>query len=67
MAQIPYDERRTREEMTSLQLQRLQQTLTYASDKVAFYRRLFHEHRISPQDITSLDRVSQLPFSRNRI
>ncbi len=64
MAQIPYDERRTREEMTSLQLQRLQQTLTYAGDNVAFYRRLFHEHRITPQDITSLDRVSQLPFSR---
>ncbi|MGO9571669.1 MAG: phenylacetate--CoA ligase family protein [Desulfomonilaceae bacterium] len=64
MAQIPYDERRTREEMTSLQLQRLQQTLTYARDNVAFYRRLFHKHRINPQDITSLDQLSQLPFSQ---
>jgi phenylacetate-CoA ligase len=64
MPQILSEERRPREEMAALQLQRLQQILAYVNDNVVFYRRLFHEHRVSPQDIISLDQVSLLPFSK---
>ena len=64
MARIVSEERLPREEMTALQLERLQQTLTYAGQRVDFYRRLFAKHNLNPQDITSLDHLSQLPFTQ---
>lgn len=50
--------------MRGLQLHNLQYTLAYAQEKVDFYRRLFKENGVSPQDITSLDQISQLPFTK---
>lgn len=50
--------------MRGLQLYSLQHTLAYAQEKVDFYRRLFKENGVSPQDITSLDQISQLPFTK---
>ncbi len=64
MAQTMPEERLSRDEMTDLQLRRLQQTLTHAQQNVDFYRRLFHEHSINPQDIISLDQVARLPFTK---
>jgi phenylacetate-CoA ligase len=64
MNQPKPDEQRTREDMRALQLHDLQNTLAYANERVDFYRRLFQENGISPQDITSLDQISQLPFTK---
>lgn len=64
MTQIMPDERLTREEMSDLQLRRLQQALVYTHEKVGFYKRLFQENGVSPQDIKSLDQISQLPFTQ---
>ncbi len=50
--------------MRGLQLHNLQHTLAYAQEKVDFYRRLFKENGVSPQDISSLDQISQLPFTK---
>ncbi len=64
MTQIMPEERLTREEMADVQLRGLQQTLVHAYNNVEFYRRLFHEHGISPHDITSLDQITKLPFTK---
>lgn len=64
MAQTMHEERLSRDEMTDLQLRRLQQTLAHAHQNVDVYRRLLHEHSINPQDITSLDQVARLPFTK---
>jgi len=64
MTQIAVEERLTRDEMSALQLQRLQHTLTYAYERVEFYRRLLDDHGINPRDVTSLDDVAKLPFTQ---
>ncbi len=63
MSQSLAEERLTREEMAAFQLGKLRQTLLYAQDKVEFYRRLFYEHSINPEDIDSLDKIALLPFT----
>ena len=64
MTQIMPEERLTREEMADAQLSGLQSALAYAYEKVAFYRGLFREKGIGPQDIKSLDQIAQLPFTQ---
>ncbi|HET6871532.1 MAG TPA: phenylacetate--CoA ligase [Sporolactobacillaceae bacterium] len=53
----------SREQMESLQLQRLKETVQRVFDRVPFYRKRFLELGISPDDITSLDCLQDLPFT----
>jgi len=64
MTQIMPEERLTREETADAQLSGLQHTLAYVHEKIGFYRRIFNEHGIKPQEITSLDHVARLPFTQ---
>ncbi|WP_018086267.1 phenylacetate--CoA ligase family protein [Desulfurispora thermophila] len=59
----PQHECMEREQMQALQLQRLQQVVARAYDRVAFYRQLFDEKGIRPQDVRSLADLARLPFT----
>ena len=50
-----------REELTDLQLERLQVTLNRAYTKVDFYRQRFEELDLLPEDITSLEDLRRIP------
>lgn len=52
-----------REEISQIQLERLQMTINRAYRNVAFYRNLMDKHNIVPEDITSLDDLSRIPFT----
>ncbi|MCD6507999.1 phenylacetate--CoA ligase [Candidatus Poribacteria bacterium] len=52
-----------REEIEQLQLERLQAVLNRVYRNVGFYRRLFDEAGISPEEITSLDDLGRIPFT----
>jgi len=52
-----------REEIEQLQLERLQSTLNRVYHRVPFYRQLFDEEGIVPEDITSLSDLANLPFT----
>lgn len=51
-----------REELETLQLERLKRLIAWAYDKSAFYRRSFQRHVVTPEDIQSLADVCKLPF-----
>ncbi len=63
MSEPSAEERISRAEMSHLQLAGLKQTLNYAQEKVAFYRHMFQDHSVNPQDVQSLDDISGLPFT----
>jgi phenylacetate-CoA ligase len=50
-----------REELTDLQLERLQVTLNRAYTKVDFYRQRFEELGLLPEDISSLEDLRRIP------
>ncbi|MEJ2365637.1 MAG: phenylacetate--CoA ligase, partial [Deltaproteobacteria bacterium] len=50
-----------REEITDLQLERLQVTLNRAYTKVDFYRHRFEELGLLPEDITSSEDLKRIP------
>jgi phenylacetate-CoA ligase len=52
-----------REDLTQLQIERLQLTLNRVYRNVAFYNTLFDERGINLEDIKSLDDVKRLPFT----
>lgn len=54
----------SREALQDLQLGRLRETVQRVYEKVPFYREKFDELGISPDDITSLDDLKKLPFTR---
>src|SRR5213592_4395850 len=53
----------SRDELESLQLERLRWSLRHAYDNVAFYRRAFDAARISPDECGALDDLSRFPFT----
>jgi len=59
----PDVERSSREKIEQLQLERLQATLNRAYRSVAFYRETFDRMGIIPEDIDSLAKLPQLPFT----
>ena len=59
----PQHECMPREELGQLQLERLQATLNRAYKNVTCYRSKFNELGIVPEDVTSLDELSKLPFT----
>ncbi|WP_256300128.1 phenylacetate--CoA ligase PaaK [Haloarchaeobius salinus] len=53
----------SRDELTELQNERLQQTVQHVYDNVPWYRETFEEAGIAPEDIESVDDISKLPFT----
>ena len=53
----------SREEMETLQLARLQETVQRVYDKVPYYRAKMDEKGVKPQDIKTLADLSKLPFT----
>ncbi len=56
-------ERASRDEITALQLKRLQWTLQHAYDHVPHYRRAFDEKGVHPSDCKSLADLARFPFT----
>ncbi len=52
-----------RKELKVLQLQKLQQTVKDAYEKVPFYRKAFEKKGIKPEDIQTLDDLQKIPFT----
>lgn len=52
-----------REKLDELKVQRLSQVLHRVYDRVPFYKKLFDDAGIKPQDIRSLDDMKYLPFT----
>lgn len=52
-----------REELHKLQFSRLQQTINNVYENVGFYRGIFDQQGVKPQDIRSLEDVRKLPFT----
>jgi phenylacetate-coenzyme A ligase PaaK-like adenylate-forming protein len=52
----------SREQIRALQLERLRQLLSFAYKQVPYYRELFDEHRIVPDQIRSLKDLSRIPM-----
>lgn len=52
------------EELKTLQLKRLQQSLKLVYDNVPFYKQKFKEAGITPDDIKTLEDIHKVPFTR---
>lgn len=52
-----------REELKSLQLERLKSVLNKVYDKVPFYQKLFKKQGIKPKDLKELSDLSKFPFT----
>lgn len=59
----PAIEQMSREEMSDLQLKKLQKSIEWAMEKSAFYYRKFTDAGISSKDIKSLEDIAKLPFT----
>jgi phenylacetate-CoA ligase len=56
-------ERASRDELSALQLARLQQTLRHAYGNVAHYRRAFDRAGVHPDDCRTLEDLARFPFT----
>ena len=56
-------EQASRDEITALQLQRLQATLQHAYDHVPHYRKAFDARGVHPGDLKQLNDLSKFPFT----
>ncbi|MCX5901170.1 MAG: phenylacetate--CoA ligase, partial [Proteobacteria bacterium] len=52
-----------RDELQQLQIERLQSSLNRAYKNVSFYRRIFDQKKIAPEDISRFDDLKHLPFT----
>ena len=52
-----------REELEQLQLERLQATLNRVYKNVTFYRKIFNESKIVPEDMQALSDLAKIPFT----
>jgi phenylacetate-CoA ligase len=53
----------TRDEISQLQIERLQSTLNRVYKNVPYYKKLFDDKGIIPEEINSLDDLRQIPFT----
>jgi len=53
----------SRDELAKLQLERMQWSLKYAYDNVAFYKNIFNEHGVHPSDLHNLEDLTKFPFT----
>ncbi|MCL1798458.1 MAG: phenylacetate--CoA ligase [Eggerthellaceae bacterium] len=63
----PAIETASREEIRSLQLEKLQRQVQWAYEKVGWYRARFDEQGVAPTDIRSLEDVGKLPFTDKQV
>lgn len=54
----------SRDEIASVQLERMQKTFKHAYTSVPFWREKFDAHGVSPEDLKSLDDVEKFPLMR---
>lgn len=54
----------SREELSAIQLNRLQETVERVYENVPFYKQKFDELNVKPEDIKSLDDIRKLPFTQ---
>ena len=59
----PAIEQMSREDMSELQLKKLQKRIEWAMEKSAFYYRKFTDAGVSSKDIKSLEDIAKLPFT----
>ncbi len=59
----PVNECMERENMRTLQLKRLKNTLNTVYDRVPYYRGLFDRQGVNPADLTSLEDIKKFPFT----
>ena len=59
----PHFEGMAKDELRQLQLERLQATLNRVYRSVAFYRKLFNQVGLIPEEINSLEELSRIPFT----
>ena len=52
----------SRDELRSLQLERLKKTVEWAYEKSAYYRQIFNKRKIKPDVIQTLEDIQKLPF-----
>ena len=57
------EERMSRDELESLQLQRLKETIGHAYENVALYRQKFDAHGVQPDDLVELSDLAKFPFT----
>ncbi|MDM7990147.1 phenylacetate--CoA ligase PaaK [Arthrobacter sp. zg-Y877] len=57
------EERMSRDELETLQLKRLQQTLAYAYEQVPLYRRKFDDAGVHPSDLQDLSDLARFPYT----
>jgi phenylacetate-coenzyme A ligase PaaK-like adenylate-forming protein len=55
-----------REELQQLQLERIQSTLNRVYKSVPFYKKVFNDQRIVPEDISTLEEFKRLPFTTRK-
>ena len=53
----------SRDEITALQLERLQWTVRHAYENVPLYKRKFDAAAVHPDDIKTLSDITKLPFT----
>ncbi len=58
----PEIETMDREELAALQLERMRWSVRHAYDNIDFFKKSFDEAGVSPDDLTSLEDLSQFPF-----
>lgn len=56
-----------RHKLSELQTERLKETVARVYANVPFYQRKFAELGITPEDITSIDDIAKLPFTKSKI
>lgn len=64
---MPNIECASREEIRTIQLQRLQHQVAYVYERVPWYRQKLDEAKVSPADIKTLDDVRRLPFTDKKV
>ncbi len=57
----------SQEDLKTLQSLRLKETVQRVYALTPFYKDKFNELNITPSDINSIDDISKLPFTKNRI
>jgi len=61
--QLESIEKASIDELRTLQLNRLRQSLKHAYENVPHYRRRFDEHRVQPGDLKRLEDLAKFPFT----
>ncbi len=63
MGQLEPIERASIDELRDLQLERMRWSLNHAYNNVPFYKQLFDQHNVHPDDLKSLNDLGKFPFT----